>query len=372
MGVVGRGRERVLAPGSARSARPARRRWCGRRSSWRCGTRSPSAPARRSSGTRSASISRLASISVSTENSSKTTITTGADACTSSRTGTSSSLANRSETGETTRNSDQEQRRDRGPARQRRSARPPRARRGSAAPTPPASASGGQRHPGPTISPLKICISSAAVSAADEDEVDELAEPRPRATGQARRQQQRRRDQDQAEGEQDDVAGCVPARDEELGGVREHVEEWLRDRERPEDGQVHPRERGPRCGAIGVLQALHLPRGGPPLALDLGPRPAAGKVVVHDPARLHGRVGGGRPHEAEAAPLELLGQRGRLGRERGEVGQRARRPAPAASGRATRPARPAARRARPPPWRWRSPPRSCRGGARCRRPPAAA
>src|SRR5665647_1387312 len=49
---------------------------------------------------------------------------------------------------------------------------------------------------------------------------------------------------------------------------------------------------------------------------DAGESRAADDVVVHDPGGLHQGVGGGRPDEAEAALLEVLGQRGRL-RDRG-------------------------------------------------------
>ena len=63
-------------------------------------------------------------------------------------------------------------------------------------------------------------------------------------------------------------------------------------------------------------------------------RPAALDVVVDQPARLHQRVGGRRADEAEAAPLELLGQRGRLRRDRRDLA-----PSTAAPAARRRPAR---------------------------------
>ena len=61
------------------------------------------------------------------------------------------------------------------------------------------------------------------------------------------------------------------------------------------------------------------------LGLDRAVHAAACGVVVDDAGRLHERVGGRRPDEAEAALLELLGQRGRLGARGDVVGPRARR-----------------------------------------------
>ena len=52
---------------------------------------------------------------------------------------------------------------------------------------------------------------------------------------------------------------------------------------------------------------------------------AAVEVVVDDADRLHQRVGRGRADEAEAAPLELLRQRLRLGRRGRDVGAGPRR-----------------------------------------------
>ena len=103
------------------------------------------------------------------------------------------------------------------------------------------------------------------------------------------------------------------------------------------------------------------------------PRAAALEVVVDQPARLHERVGGRRPDEAEAAPLELL-------RERRATPpcSPARRPARAARGARgggrERPDEAAGRSssARRPRARWRWPPRSSRGCGRCPRRPSAA
>ena len=52
---------------------------------------------------------------------------------------------------------------------------------------------------------------------------------------------------------------------------------------------------------------------------------AAGDVIVDDAGRLHQRVGRRGPDEAEAAPLELHGKRGRLGAGGGDGGARPRR-----------------------------------------------
>jgi hypothetical protein len=46
------------------------------------------------------------------------------------------------------------------------------------------------------------------------------------------------------------------------------------------------------------------------------PSVALGKMVVDDAHRLHERISGGRPDEAEAAFLQILRQRSRLGRRR--------------------------------------------------------
>ena len=57
----------------------------------------------------------------------------------------------------------------------------------------------------------------------------------------------------------------------------------------------------------------------PALRLDLVPHRAAREVVVDEPAGLHQRVGGRRPDEAKAAPLQLPGQRRGLGGRRRDV-----------------------------------------------------
>src|SRR5665647_2180368 len=64
---------------------------------------------------------------------------------------------------------------------------------------------------------------------------------------------------------------------------------------------------------------------GSPALRRAGESRAADDVVVHDPGGLHQGVCGGRPDEAEAALLEVLGQRGRLRARGDEVGPRARR-----------------------------------------------
>ena len=99
------------------------------------------------------------------------------------------------------------------------------------------------------------------------------------------------------------------------------------------------------------------------------PAGAADQVVVHETHRLHERVDGRRPDEAEAARLQVARQRRRgVGRRRDRARESAaraargrRREAPDVAPRTIR-AR-AARRA--PRARCGSPPRSCRDGGRC-------
>ena len=69
-----------------------------------------------------------------------------------------------------------------------------------------------------------------------------------------------------ANGEDQDVAGRVLARDEELGGVAEQVQQRLGDGERPEDQQVQPASASPggwappeAAPASVVRQAASLP-----------------------------------------------------------------------------------------------------------------
>src|SRR5918998_4768780 len=50
-----------------------------------------------------------------------------------------------------------------------------------------------------------------------------------------------------------------------------------------------------------------------PRLLHLGAHVAAREMIVHEPAGLHEGVRGRGSHEAEAAPLELLRERGGLG-----------------------------------------------------------
>jgi hypothetical protein len=74
----------------------------------------------------------------------------------------------------------------------------------------------------------------------DECEVDAAPHSRQPSERELDGREQRRREQREPEGEQQDVAAGVAASDEELGCVAEHVEERLRDGERPEHGQVRP------------------------------------------------------------------------------------------------------------------------------------
>ena len=62
------------------------------------------------------------------------------------------------------------------------------------------------------------------------------------AHGSLGRREQQGRQQRQAEGKEEEVAARVLARDEELGGVAQDVQQRLRQGQRPEDGQMRARD----------------------------------------------------------------------------------------------------------------------------------